>query len=348
MYSGVLPVAINAFKIAAAALLGIPLIVVAGAAYNYFSTRNALARSPVPGEFFTIGGRVMHLYCTGTGRPTVVVESGLGDSWIAWQLVQPEIAKFTNICTYDRAGLGWSDPDTGHRNAIVIAGQLHALLWKAGVAFPIVLIGHSAGGLYVREYVAKYPLEIAGIVLVDATPPQSFKRIPSSRETAKSREQRHREAEIAKFADAIGASRLMGNCIGHLPARLGMYRTYADAAACRPIYETSWLGEADDFEDSASEVKSVTFGDTPLLVISQDPDRPKPNWNAQSIVANPIWAEMQESSKSLSRRSWRLVAKGSGHHVQIDRPDVVIEGVREMILALRGERAPPYGTTEAR
>jgi|SRR5215469_3312437 len=163
--------------------------------------------------------------------------------------------------------------------------------------------------LYVREYVSKYPAEIAGIVLVDATPPESFERIPSNRESVEARKQRHREAESAKVEHAIGVTRLKGDCKGYLPPQLRMYRTYEDAAACRPVYETSWLGEVDEFENSASEVKNVTFGDTPLLMISQDPDRPKPRWDAQSIAANPIF---RHGAGDSSRREAATMCRGTG------------------------------------
>lgn len=94
----------------------LPFFVSAGATINYFAVRNAMVRSSVPGEFFSIRGRNMHLFCTGAGSPAVVIEAGLGDDWIAWQLVQPELAEFTRVCAYDRAGLGWIEPDPSRRS----------------------------------------------------------------------------------------------------------------------------------------------------------------------------------------------------------------------------------------
>jgi len=119
-----------------------------------------------------------------------------------------------------------------------------------------------------------------GLVLVDSTPPESFDRVPSNRETSEQFEKRHHAALLWRFKDAIGLSRLMGRCGASLSASLKAYQAYAEAAACRPEYETSWLGEMDAFETSAKEAANTTFGDLPLLIISQDPDRPKPGPNS--------------------------------------------------------------------
>ena len=131
---------------------------------------------------------------------------------------------------------------------------------------------------------------------------------------------------------------------------LAAYLKYAIAESCRPRYDLSWLGEVDQFEASAQQVRDSTFGNLPLLVISQDPDHPKPGWREREIASNPIWAAMQEQSKTLSTRNQRIIAGGSGHHVQDDRPDVVISAISEMINELHGI-APALaldGTTSTR
>jgi pimeloyl-ACP methyl ester carboxylesterase len=322
------------------AILLLLLIAFAGYLYNRAAQQHSRLLSPPPGEFFFVDGRAMHLYCTGTGWPTVVIESGLGDTWLTWQLVQPGLAAVTKVCTYDRAGLGWSDPDSGRRDAVAIADQLHKLLEAAGVTDRLLLVGHSAGGLFVRQFAAKYPENVVGLVMVDATPAESFDRIASARETPAARKQRHREAFYRRFKDAIGVSRLQRRCQGRVPPPLAAFRRYARAAACRPQFATSWLREVDEFEMSAREVAGTTFGALPLVVISQDSDRPKAGWSAEDIAANPIWAELQENLKKLSTNSRRVIARGSGHGVQIDRPDVVVKEIERMVLEIRGNIAP--------
>lgn len=316
--------------------------------YNYSALRQRA--KTLPGSLLVVDGLRMHLYCTGAGSPTIVIEGGLGDDWIGWQLVQPGLAQVTRVCSYDRAGLGWSDPDPGQRDAVAISDQLHALLHRAGITDGLMLMGQSAGGLYVRQFIRKYPTEVVGLVLVDSTPPESFDRIPSNHETPEQYKRRHHAALFRRIKDTTGLSRLMGQCRASLPVSLKAYDAYAEAAACRPEYETSWLGEMDSFETSAKEIAGTTFGDLPLLIISQDPDRPKPGWPAQDIAANPIWAEMQENLKTLSTRSRRIIARGSGHKVQIDRPDLIVSAVGEIVSQLHGTSPPPteYGTTVTR
>src|SRR5215212_8299660 len=109
-------------------------------------------RNPPPGEFYTVRGRQMHLVCSGTGSPTVIIEVAASASWLGWERVQDQLSRTTRVCTYDRAGHGWSEPRSGPRDAQTIVAELHELLNAAGVQRPLVLAGHSAGGLYVREY----------------------------------------------------------------------------------------------------------------------------------------------------------------------------------------------------
>src|SRR2546430_6631778 len=122
----------------------------------------------MPGRLVENGGYKLHLDCTGEGTPTLVLDSGLGDSYISWRKVQPEMAKFTRVCSYDRAGLGFSDSSPRPRTSKVIAEELHALVHNVGISDPIVLVGHSMGGYDVRVYASLYRNDVAGMVLVDA------------------------------------------------------------------------------------------------------------------------------------------------------------------------------------
>jgi len=122
---------------------------------------------PAPGRLIDIGGRRLHLTCSGSGSPTVLIEAGASAFAIDWSLVQPEVARARRVCAYDRAGSGWSDPRPDVETPARIAADLHALLAAAGERPPYVLVGHSAGGLYVRLYQLDYPNEVVGLVLVD-------------------------------------------------------------------------------------------------------------------------------------------------------------------------------------
>src|SRR5689334_13307282 len=273
-------------------LLGILFVmlfcVLASAAYNAIYVHRLAKRYPVPGQFYLVNGHQMHLYCTGSGSPTVVLEGGRGDDWLYWQKVQPELAKTTRVCSYDRAGLGWSDPQPGARDAIHIVAQLHSLLQQAGETGPLIVAGASMGGFYVREYVATYPAEIAGVVFVDASVPEQTKALPDAKDSDAKRKERHRMATVEWLKETSGWARLSGQCQGEVEQGLEAYIDLASAEACRPSFAASWLGEWDDFWRSGEEAaQAPCCGNRPLLVISQDPDRPKPGWDAQSIAAIP-------------------------------------------------------------
>jgi pimeloyl-ACP methyl ester carboxylesterase len=126
--------------------------------------------TPLTGEMVDVGGYRIHLRCTGSDSPTVVIESGAGGNWLPWYVVQEELSVNTRVCTYDRAGNGLSDDAPMPRTLDQVVLELHTLLKQAGEAAPYLLVGHSIGGYTVPVYAATYPEEIVGIVLVDPTP----------------------------------------------------------------------------------------------------------------------------------------------------------------------------------
>ena len=141
---------------------------------GYQTVRESLdARAyPPPGQLIDVGGHRLHLYCTGSGGPTVVLEPGGGasSSDVGW--ITPAVARDSRVCVYDRAGRGWSDPADGPQDGAHIAADLHTLLQRAKVPGPYVLAGHSFGGLYVQSFAAQFPDQVAGMVLLDSTAPK--------------------------------------------------------------------------------------------------------------------------------------------------------------------------------
>ena len=124
-----------------------------------------------PGATYEVDGHRMHMDCVGNGSPTIVLDAGLGDDGLIWGGVQPVLAKSTRVCSYDRAGFGLSDALPGPRDADHIAAELHGLLAAAGIDGPIVLMGHSIAGIYIRDYATKYPADVAGLIFVDGSTP---------------------------------------------------------------------------------------------------------------------------------------------------------------------------------
>ena len=159
-------------RIALGLAVGIATLVIAGAVYQVIATAIDQRALPPPGQMIDVGGYQMHLYCTGTnvsGSPTVILENGLGSTSSAWALVQPEVAKGTRVCSYDRAGTGWSEASSEPRDTQHIARELHTLLQNANIPGPYILVGWSMGGLYTRGYAEQYGDQVAGLVLVDSS-----------------------------------------------------------------------------------------------------------------------------------------------------------------------------------
>ena len=307
---------------------------IAGAVYNFAANRHLQSRNFIPGTSYLVNGHRMHLYCTGSGNPTVVLDSGLGDDWLIWQKVQPVLSTFTRACSYDRAGLGWSDPQPGPHGALTISEQLGELLDKAQVPRPIILVGHSAGGLYARAFASKYPAQVSGLVLVDTSSPEAFHAFPDRRERDMLREARHRKAFWLWLYAVTGLQRLSGECDGKTRKGLEEYASLARTEACRPSFVNGWLGEWDYFEDSADEVAKLSCcGNLPMLVISRDPEFLEPDADPKR---NAVWDSVQENLKRLSTRSIRIVARNSGHYVMIDRPDLITNNVRQLVFEIRG------------
>src|SRR5919199_6834172 len=156
-----------------AAFLGLALV---GYMYEPMAEAADAKAYPPPGQMVDVGGYRLHINCTGTGSPTVVIDGGWGDwsaSWSSW--VQPEVARTTRVCTYDRAGMGWSEAGPLPRTAEHFAHELHTLLHNAHVLGPYVLVGHSFGGLPVRVFAHEYAAEVAGVVLIESMHPSQAK-----------------------------------------------------------------------------------------------------------------------------------------------------------------------------
>ncbi len=149
-----------------------------GATYQWFATRKDLAATPPPGHLVDIGGYRLHLWCTGDGAPVVILDAGLGGTSAGWGFVQPEVARFTRVCSYDRAGMGYSDPGPSPRTARRIANELAELLARSGMAGPVVLVGESIAGFDVRLFASDHPERAAGLVLVDASHEDDTHEVP--------------------------------------------------------------------------------------------------------------------------------------------------------------------------
>jgi len=330
-------------------LLGVLAALAAiGVLYNALAIRHYRVLYPAPGKLYRVNDKLMHLYCTGEGSPTIVLEAGLGNDSLIWVKVQRPLSKTTRVCSYDRVGVGWSEVQEGGRNSNSVAGRLHALLSEAGVRGPLVLVGHSIGGLHIRAYASRFPDEVAGLVLVDSSTPLEATNVPA--EVRALRHDADRDIAMRKWRTALGIARLMGECSRVQPG-FEPYAAWLKADSCIPSQFDAILAEAAASEASGEETLGTgPFDDLPVLIVSSDLSLSPPG--------SPLSAELfkrmasvreagQEDLKKLSARSRRIIAEGSRHYVQIDRADLLNREVVRFIDEVRTHTtSSKNGTTE--
>jgi pimeloyl-ACP methyl ester carboxylesterase len=292
---------------------------------NIFETRDRRFNK-MTGELIDVGELKMHIDCTGDGSPAVILDSGLGDTFLSWRKVQPEIARFTRVCSYDRAGIGYSGSSSRPRTSEVIAQELHALLRAAEIAPPYILVGHSMGGYDVRLYASLYRNEVAGMVLVDASHPDQENRFPPELKNMEGSWQR--EAEFLAYTMPFGIPRLIGLCDEDPVQR---------AAECNFQTAREGVAELKAFPESAAQTAATgSFGDMPLAVLSHDPEKPSTELPADlAKPTNDAWEKMQEELSHLSTRGTQSIAKNGAHYIQNDRPDAVIDAIRDVVQQTR-------------
>ncbi len=310
---------------------------------------------PPPGKLVDVGGWRLHLHCTGEARaaqPTVVLEAGLGDFSVEWGLVQPGVAEFARVCSYDRAGDGWSDLGPHPRTFRQIVYELHTLLEKAGVKPPLVLVGHSYGGWLVRLYAATYPADVAGMVLVEAGADNPRRLMPDGKLVRAADLVTGRPVPAVKAANPLRVSDIppgilrqmragMAEAVQHandpprdrLPADARRMRSWAlgqvghIAAAVNPF-------EAEELAALRAErAKSEhPLGDRPLIVLTRGiSEKDGPDGEAFAAEHRRDHAALA----TLARNGKLVVAARSGHHVQLDEPELVIKSIREVLAAVR-------------
>jgi len=297
----------------------------AGAVYESVAEAADVRAYPPPGRMVDVGGHRLHINCVGTGTPTVVIDAGWGDAsgaWSSW--VQPEAARITRVCTYDRAGMGYSEPGPLPRTAERFAQELHTLLWRADVLGPYVLVGHSLGGLPVRVFAHEYPMDVAGVVLIESMNPSGAQPSTSATPT---RTDSHSIVDGALTLPArTGVLRLLAGPL-HLDAGLSPeVANYYVAFSVTPRYLQTWLDEGKGMPESLAQAGAVnSLGEVPLIVLSrglipgQDQD----------------WQRMQSELLELSSRSQQLFADKSGHNIEFDQPEAAVGAIENMVEQTR-------------
>jgi pimeloyl-ACP methyl ester carboxylesterase len=295
------------------------------------------AKYPPIGQLVDVGGYKLHLYCQGTGSPTVVMDAGAGSTGLYWSLVQSEVAESVRTCVYDRAGYGWSEKGPQPRSIATMVNELHSLLSNAKIAGPYVLVGHSLGGIIVRQYTQNYPQEVVGMVLVDSAQEKQFQRFPEEIVAATKKglaESRRLELLIATGLPALNPSQV--------PLESKLPREAAE------IYRALLLSDPKQLMAVRGEIETLERGDTepvktlndlPLIVLSRGHSDPDTMGEGISVeVADQyekVWQELQVELVVLSSQGKRIVAEQSGHNIHLDQPELVVSAIQELLTETR-------------
>lgn len=299
-----------------------------------------------PGKLIDVGGHRLHINCTGKGNPTIVMEAGAGDFSFDWSLVQPKVARFARVCTYDRAGYAWSEAGPTPRTMQQIVYELHTGLNNAGIKSPYVLVGHSLGGLIVRVFANQYPKAVAGMVLVDSShEDQSI--VIMDRTTKKEKVVHWRELASGKPIPPIQTTVPSSDGSNSASARSPSNQTELEApydrlplkiqqvrlwAISQPSYEAARSSETFDFvADELARMfaqrneTKYPLSDMPLIVLTR----------GISADLEEEHDRLQSDLKSLSTNSKQMIAEHSGHFIHIEQPELVVSAVKQVVSAAR-------------
>jgi pimeloyl-ACP methyl ester carboxylesterase len=287
-------------------------------------------RHPPPGQLVDVGDRLMHLNCTGEGSPTVVLEAGNADFSVHWAKVQPELARLTRVCSYDRAGLGWSEPGSEPRTSLAMVRDLAGLLDAEGVDGPLVLVGHSFGAINVRLFSAAHPERVAGVVLVDPAHGDQLEAIPALRDAT--------TQGVAQFEGLVALADLgiLAMMPGAIPNR-GLpdaaQEQYVAVLATSGFFRAAAAETAALAENlAAANAGEGSLGDTPLVVISRGQPAAPADLPAADVAAfEGSWRDLQADMLGLSSRSRQVIATQSGHDVHLDQPELVVDAVASLV-----------------
>lgn len=314
------------------------MAVAAGAAYEFWARQRVVREFPARGQMVDIGGRRIHIDCRGTGSPTVVFESGLDTNGsLSWSAIHDSVAQFTRACAYDRAGIMWSDPTPGPRDANAVASDLHQTLMSAQERGPYVMVGHSMGGPYIMTFTQLFGANVLGLVLVDASHPDQTKRMQEAgvKDTEVPFNMR---LEAALAWTGVPRLLLRTQDDPNDPKLIRKIGVHFQTTSLAPL-----LKENAAVGDTLREAGAFrSLGDRPLAVLTALAPLSKATLDALHITqeqgrrVSAIWLDLQNDEATWSRQSTHHVFADSTHYIQFDRPDAVIAAIHEVVNRTRG------------
>ena len=299
------------------------------------------AATPLPtGRLVNIGGRRLHIRCVGSGAPTVITESGSSSFSIEWALVQDKVSAFARICSYDRAGFAWSDRGPAENTVEETMDDLHHLLRAAGLPAPYVLVGHSIGGMYVQAYQRRYPEEVAGLVLVDATPEEDAEYLWNGKSTPGVFLTYDQLASvyapyIKNPPPPLALPTAVDTPYDKLSPDLQRAEIWAERLwRSRVDMPHSWI-TAESWRQEFVALRNCriatphALGDLPLIVLRR------------GRRTNDVLNQREADLVALSAVGKLVVATESDHEIQLYQPDLVVQAIRDVIGAIHKNHGRP-------
>ena len=287
-------------------------------------TRNKYrADYPPPGKMVSIGTHDIHVNCVGSGSPTVVFEADLDQyGSLSWTLVQERIGELTRACSYDRAGILWSEPGPLPRDGKIIARELSTVLDTAGEEGPYILVGHAFGGAFIRIFAGQNPEDVCGMVLIESSHPEMLTRFSEYGVVPEIPDRNIRP--LILFLSLLGSpGRYKGN-VYDLPPEI-----YDPVQAFLPESSMTWFDEKVESPNTLAQAGHYEYlGDWPLIVLATS--RPSPSLGDLGQKLDDLWLEMQRELLSLSENSEIRIYEG-GHYPQLQNPDMVIEAIQDVL-----------------
>lgn len=307
--------------------------------------KRELARTiTMPGKIAAIAGGKWHYRVLGEGPITIVMEAGQNETSLTWSKVAPVVARHARVFIYDRAGLGWSTPSPNPRTADHILSELNQLLDQAGIAPPYILVGHSMGGFYMKLFADAHPQHVKGLVLVDSAHEQQFQRFSPEQMQAIEKYKRQFIGQF-KTLQVMADLGLLAMNLDAIPAdpRLPQDAViqYKAVLAKGPEMFAAMIGEfqAQDASFQQASDRDIRELKIPLAVIrhgKKDPIVPADEMDAKTLDhTEQVWQAMQSELAGLSANSRLLIASQSGHYVQLDEPELVIDTILKILEQVR-------------
>jgi pimeloyl-ACP methyl ester carboxylesterase len=315
-------------KFLAGALGGVAALLATGLVFDRVSEARTFARYPPPGRIVDAGTAKLHMFCTGpAGRPTIILEAGGGDISTVWRKVQPRLANAYRVCSYDRAGQGWSGTSSALRSPEAIASELHRALEAASERAPYLLVGHSLGGLYARAFAQIYPSDTIGLVLIDS----SVDGLDGAPAPPLVDVEGLRLAGLLRPFVRFGLARLLMSTdgTGRDPAARAEAALRPKASAILATYDGLALVRSGH---SGPRPAPGVLGARPVVVVtSRGPlkglDQLPKRLRADALRYRPAYQAAQTGFTRLSHCSVQIFADRSGHDVHLDQPDLATSAI---------------------